>query len=411
MKRHSLVHDKLPRRAAPGAITLLMAIGLVVLASLASFYSTRSVLVDQLASQNHAHAHQARLAAQAALAWAQADLAAGRNPSPLDWTTPGACPLGITGPQWQCIALPPAPHPALPAMQLDVMAVRNLVTSPHVLTLHASAAEPGHHSLARVRESLFIPAVAPAPSHAPQAALVLNGCVSEAPGSNLRVCPLSSTGQACSGTALAPATQTLFVPDTDRDGRISSGERNSCLALRSASLPAGGDPTGPALAVSRSPCNRAAWRSALGNITDDQLKAWSSAQERQGLHALSNPPRTVYWVDSPADWTQSIGQPDHPALLVLSEQACAQRCPRITAGVHIHGSVVVQAGCDDEKMRGWQAGWIEGQLVVEAGLPEWRSGDLWARPYGRDGYILNWPDGIDARQVQRINGSWSEGNP
>jgi hypothetical protein len=32
-----------------------------------------------------------------------------------------------------------------------------------------------------------------------------------------------------------------------------------------------------------------------------------------------------------------------------------------------------------------------------------------ARPEGRDAYILNWPEGIDARQVQRINGSWSEG--
>jgi len=410
MKRPTLPHDKRPHRAAPGAITLLMAIGLVVLASLASFYSTRSVLVDQLASQNHAHAHQARLAAQAALAWAQADLVS-HSPSPPDWATSAACPSGITGPQWQCIAMPPAPHPALPAMQLNVTAVRDLVTSPHVLTLYASASEPTHHSLARVRESLFIPAVAPAPSQAPQAALVLNGCVSEAAGSSLRACPLSSTGQACSGTAMAPAVQTLFVPDTDRNGSISSTETNNCLALSGTSLTGGGSQIGPDMAVSRNPCNRAAWRSALGDITDAQLKAWSSAQERQGLHALSNPPRTVYWIDSPADWTQSIGQPDHPALLVLSEQACTQRCPRIAAGVHIHGSVVVQAGCDDEKMRGWQAGWIEGQLVIEAGLPEWRSGDLWARPYGRDGYNLNWPAGIDARQVQRVNGSWSEGSP
>ena len=57
-----------------GAITLLVAIGLVVLAALASFYSSRSVLMDQLAGHNHARAAQSRMAAEAALAWAEADL-------------------------------------------------------------------------------------------------------------------------------------------------------------------------------------------------------------------------------------------------------------------------------------------------------------------------------------------------
>ena len=50
-------------------------------------------------------------------------------------------------------------------------------------------------------------------------------------------------------------------------------------------------------------------------------------------------------------------------------------------------------------------------LVVESGLPEWRSGTLLARPDGRNAYILNWPEGMDATRVQRVNGSWSEGTP
>ena len=58
-------------RAQSGAITLLVAIGLVVLATLTSFYSNRSVLMDQLAGQNHERASQARLAAEAALAEAR----------------------------------------------------------------------------------------------------------------------------------------------------------------------------------------------------------------------------------------------------------------------------------------------------------------------------------------------------
>ncbi len=392
-----------------GAITLLVAIALVVLAALASFYSSRSVLMDQLAGQNHARATQARLMAEAALASAQADITS-RNP-PFDTllTNQAPCPAGVKGPQWQCAAQNVQPHPAWTQAQVSVTAVRDLVMTPHVLTLHAQSSLAGQNSRGSVRESLFLPMLAPAPGNAPQAALVLNGCVSEATGAVLRVCPLSKSGQACTSTASAPVVQTHFVVDTNRNGSISSAEKTACMALSSASLPGGGTRSGPNTAVPRSPCNRAAWRSVFGDITDEQLQAWSAAQERNGLHALSTPPRSIYWIDSPGDWGQSAGTPDTPALVVFSSKACALRCPRIAPGVHIHGSVVLDSGCDDEKMRGWQAGWIEGQLVVESGLPEWRSANLWARSYGRNAYILDWPDGIDASRVQRVNGSWSEG--
>ena len=394
-----------------GAITLLVAIGLVMLAALASSYSSRSVLMDQLAGQNHERAAQARLVAEAALATAQAAIAGGSTPFDALLSRPTPCPPGMKGPQWQCAALTVPPHPALPEAQASITAVRDLVMAPHVLTLQAQSDLAGQGSRGRVRESLFLPVLAPAPGNAPKAVLVLNGCISEAASANLRLCPLSRTGQPCSGSAIAPVVQTHFVVDTNRNGSISSAEKTACMALSSTSLPGGGTRSGPNSAVPRSPCNRAAWRSVFGDITDAQLQSWSSAQERNGLHALSTPPRTIYWIDSPADWGQSVGTPDTPALLVFSSQACALRCPRMAPDVHIHGSVVLDAGCDDEKMRGWQGGWIEGQLVVESGLPEWRSGTLWARPYGRDGYILNWPNGIDASQVQRVNGSWSEGSP
>ena len=393
----------------PGAITLLVAIALVVLAALASFYSSRSVLMDQLAGQNHARASQARLMAEAALASAQADIANRSAPFTALFSSPTPCPAGVKGPQWQCAALSVPPPPALPQAQASVTAVRDLVMAPHVLTLHAQSHWAGQNSQGIVRESVFLPMLAPAPGDAPQAALVLNGCVSEATGASLRVCPLSKSGQPCSGTASAPVVQTHFVVDTNRNGSISSAEKTACMALSNASLPGGGTRSGPSSAVPRSPCNRAAWRSVLGDITAEQLQAWSAAQERNGLHAQSTPPRSIYWIDSPADWGQSVGTPDTPALLVFSSQACALRCPRIAPGVHIHGSVVLDAGCDDEKMRGWQGGWIEGQLVVESGLPEWRTGTLWARPSGRNAYVLDWPDGIDASRVQRVNGSWSEG--
>lgn len=397
--------------AQSGAITLLVAIGLVILASLTSYYSARSALMDQLASQNHAHASQARLAADAALASAQAAVLSTASPISALLAIPSPCPSGVSGPQWQCSALAIAQQPAMPQTQLTAIAVRDVVMSPHVLTLHASASSPSNHRLAHARESLFVPSVDPAPDLPAPAALVLNGCVGEAAGASLRVCPLVSQGNICSGSAKGPAVLTHFVLDTNGNGSISSAEKNACLALNAPSLPGAGSQTGPSAAVARSPCNRAAWRSVLGDITDEQLQAWSAAQEANGLSAQTKPPRSVYWIDSPADWQLSVGTAATPAVLLFSAKACAKRCPRMGAGVRIVGSVLLDSGCNDEKMRDWQAGTIEGQLVVESGMPEWRSGTVLARPEGRDAYILNWPEGIDARQVQGINGSWSEGKP
>lgn len=394
-----------------GAITLLVAMGLVVLASLTSFYSARSVLMDRLANQNQAHATQARLAADAALARAQHTVM--RTPAAEQTLLLGGapCPQDHTGPQWQCSALDVAAHPALQQAQLSALAVRDLVASPHVLTLHASARVAGHHSQAQVRESVLIPSLAPAPDLSPPAAVVLNGCISEAAGARLRVCPLTGQGTACASNAVGAAVHTFAIHDNNGDGHISGAEKSACLALSPSSLPGAGQQTGPSTAVAGGPCNRAAWRSVLGDTTQAQLQAWSDAQARNGLTPQTNPARTIYWVDNPNDWSLSVGTRDRPVLLVFSAKACAQRCPRIHASTRIVGSVLFESGCSDEKMRGWHAGTIEGQLVVESGLPEWQQGHVLAMPERRQAYALHWPKGTDATQVQRVNGSWSANAP
>ena len=107
-----------------------------------------------------------------------------------------------------------------------------------------------------------------------------------------------------------------------------------------------------------------------------------------------------------------MGTPEAPVLLVFSGQACSKRCPDMAAGVRVVGTVVLQTQCQDDKVRGWFAGHIEGQLVVESGLPELQSGSrIEARQLVTAPYQLPWPAGMDTRQVQRVPGSWREGGP
>jgi hypothetical protein len=150
----------------------------------------------------------------------------------------------------------------------------------------------------------------------------------------------------------------------------------------------------------------------LGDLSADQLRAWSLAQERQGLHALSQPPRTIYWIDSPTPWSQSLGTAQMPVLLVFSATACTPACPAMVSGVHIHGTVVLDTQCQDARARGWRPGLIDGQLVINSGWPDAPSApQVVAKAYARKAYLLAWPQGMDARQVQGISGSWSEGTP
>jgi len=400
-----------------GAISLLVAISLGMLASLASFYSARSVLVDRLASHNQSQAAQARLAAEAALAWARAEMQrqhAG-SPTPPVWAPgPAAapCPAAFSGPRWQCVALLPPAHPGLPDAVVRVMAVRDLISSPHVAQLLASASLKDGTSRAQVQAQVFIPTVAPAPEQPNTAAVVLNGCAAPANGAAVSVCPLSKTSIACSGTATGAAVHSFWLADKNNNGLISTAERRNCLAFGAEHLPAGGTLTGPDTATPRTNCGNQAWSSVLGDITPEQIRAWSEAQSRNGLSTLSQPARSVYWIDSSATWSQSLGTPEAPVMLVFSSQACAQRCPSLAPGVRVVGTVVLQTQCQDDKARAWHAGHIEGQLLVESGLPDLQSGSrIEARELHQSPHRLPWPPGIDARQVQRVPGSWREGEP
>lgn len=410
---------------ARGAANWLLVAGLVLMASLASAWSLRAVWLELLGTHARGQSQQARWAAQAALASGQALLQTTlESPAAPDlWGTvnAGACPAEHPewpAPRWQCARLPLGMQARLgeapAAWTLQMLLARDVRDAPHLwhLLAQAQSAPPAdgrentRAARAELREQAVVPVLSPAPTDSVGAAMLLGGCWSAGAGSDWQVCPRpSAQGSACAGPSPWPAAQSLRMADAEGDGQLSAAERNTCLALGPAQLPAGGALLTPSQA-SPGPCTREVWRNLFGQTQAGQLQAWSDAQARSGLHAGSVPTRSLYWVDSPADWGQSLGSPEAPVLLVFSAQACATRCPRLLAGVQIHGTVYLDAGCDDRKLQGWQGARIDGLLAVEGGLP---SAGGWTRvrgqAYARAAWQLHWPTGAAAAGLQGMQGA------
>jgi hypothetical protein len=217
-------------------------------------------------------------------------------------------------------------------------------------------------------------------------------------------------GWTIEGRALRHVTRSPHVVEVEgvaRHGAASARVGHSLYQPALLPLPDASVPT-----RSASDCNLPAWQGALGAQSEAALRLASDSQARAGLHPGSSPARTVYWVDSPADWHQSLGTPDSPVLLVFSRQACTVRCPRIGSAVEIHGTVVLDAGCDAGRLKQWTSGTLHGQLLAPAALLDLAEGSLIVPTLVADQALrLPWPQGMDARHVQWLGGSWYTGAP
>ena len=128
-------------------------------------------------------------------------------------------------------------------------------------------------------------------------------------------------------------------------------------------------------------CTPIEWRTQFGNITPAQLKAISTTQAQNGLTSVSQPSRTVYWIDSPLTWTQSLGTNSSPVVLIFSDTACALQCPQIASQAAITGMVYFQS-----------ANACQNPVALHT--------------LNAEAYHFDWPIGIDASKVQRVSGSW-----
>jgi hypothetical protein len=357
-----------------GLATLWASTVLLILTSLWGWLCLQSVHAESMRSHQQMHAAQALVNSEALLETVlpfvervyanetnqttqmrDADLAL--------WSAASAsnCPSDKAPPQWQCMRWPLAELP-LPewtdAAQSWVRLVRDVRNAPHRIQIlvdaQLNALHAGKGSRATIQQSLYVPLTAPL-SNVSAAALVLNE-------------------QVLSANASATATATTATQPT---------------------------------------CDPQAWRNVFGLLTPIQLKTLSALQARNGLSDQTQATRTVYWIDSPQLWTQSLGSVTFPVVLVFSELACAFECPSMASFTKVVGTVFYQSQCQASKMAQWQAGVIQGQLGMESSLaPALKTAllngqaGLTATANAHAAFDFAWPDGLDASRVQRVAGTW-----
>lgn len=400
-----------------GAITLLMVTLLVLLASMVGLFTARSLLSERLSANNGVWAAQAQQAAEAALETALAQIEQSFNTTPNTfWSThdPQQCLSAYSGMEWQCRSLQLDAGWDTQGHTLLVRVMRDVVHAPHVALVHAQAKHAGNHSSGQVQQSVYLPTAGPIGEANKATPLLTQGCVSEAVAGSTRFCAADANQNGCSGTgqAIGTAIQSLYVPDLDGNGAISTAEQQACLKVNASSLQGGALAT-PATALpapNPAACDTAVWTSVFGQTTPAQIQAISQAQVLKGLSSQTQPARTVYWIDSPAEWSQSVGTPSAPVVLVFSASACASQCPRISPSSQIVGTVYLDTQCQDSRAAQWHSGSVSGQVALPSGLPNLQSGSqfLWLANH-RQAFDWPWPVNIDATRVQRVRGSWKSG--
>lgn len=405
------------KAVARGAITLLMVTLLVLLASMVGLLTARSLLSERLSANNGVWVAQAQQTSEAALETALAQIELNFNTVPNTfWSThdPQQCLSAYTGIEWQCRSLLLDAGWDTQGHTLQVRVMRDVVHAPHVALVSAQARHAGNHSLGQVQQSIYLPTAGPIGAANKATPLLTQGCVNEVVTGSTRFCAPGANQAGCSGTgqAIGTAIQTLYVPDLDGNGVISTAEQQACLKVNATSLQGGAlvTPASASPAPNPAACDSSVWTSLFGQTTPAQIQAISQAQVLKGLNSQTQPARTVYWVDSPSEWSQSVGTTTAPVVLVFSALACANQCPRISPSTLIVGTVYLDTQCQDSRAELWHSGSVSGQVALTSGLPNLQSGSqfLWFANH-RQAFDWPWPVNIDATRVQRVRGSWKSG--
>lgn len=343
MRQLDFMTSNLKKSSALGMATLWAATLLILITTLMGWLSLKSIAAESSRSQQHLYAAQALQASEALLETVIAviDWQYAHSDASVDtrfWSHASAVhclpTLKILSQQCLMWRVKEAPLESLSLPQdlnpdeSQVSITRDVVKSPNQINISVQAvladSHPGAGSRATVQQSLYLPI-----------AVQLSG----------------------SATATAKAT----VAATAMSMSMSTSS--------STAMPL--------------PCRSITWSQVFGNLRLDQYQALAAAQVQTGLNAHTAPPQTIYWIDSPLDWTQSLGSAKAPVALVFSDKACAVQCPRIADAVALEGLVYFQTPCQPSLA----------QLTSNAMALN-----------------FNGPSGASANRVHRVKGSWKNGN-
>jgi hypothetical protein len=339
---------------------------LLFLTGLWGWLSLQSVSAESTRSQHQMHAAQALAHSEALLETALAQLEAIYTlPLPeadlklWGWAAANSCPTDKPAPQWQCMLWPLSELQTPEGIDLahaSVRLVRDVRHAPHLIQIFVDTsldvAQAGSGSRATLQQSAYVPLSFPLSLPVP----------------------------------LIPPIGTSF-PTLEQNEQVIT-------------------PTAPL-------CDLSAWRRIFGQIRPEQLKTISAQQERNGLSAITQPARSVYWIDNPLPWTQRLGSLTEPVLLIFSETACALQCPALNA--QVVGTVFYQSQCQAHTMANWQGSVIWGQLGIESSLSASQKQVVLNGPNAlvptanaHDAFTFSWPEGIEAAKVQRATGTWKD---
>ena len=342
-----------------GLATLWGTSVLLILTSLWGWLCLQSVSAESMRSQHQMQAAQALVHAEALLETAIAQLdALYAKPLPAAdlnlWSSAlaNSCPIDKPAPQWQCMQWSLSELPltdGIDVSQSSVRLLRDVRHAPHIVQIYVDAK--------------------------------LNAA------------------QVGAGSR-ATLQQSIYVPLNFPPFPTPTGSTFSTLIVNDMVI-------SPATPI----CEPQSWRTIFGDMTPAQLKTSSEQQRLNGLNASTLPARSIYWIDSPLMWTQSLGTNTAPVLLIFSETACAMQCPAIHA--QIVGTVFYQNQCQVSKLPNLQNSIIWGQLGVESNLTSLQKQALLLNPNlivgsqnAHAAFTFEWPEGIQAARVQRVAGHW-----
>ncbi|WJW75087.1 hypothetical protein QVG61_11390 [Thiohalobacter sp. IOR34] len=349
---------------ARGAATLVMALGLILAVGILAFAVAHTGVTEQRMADNRLRAAEALQAAEAGLDFGRNWLRRGR---------PRWLPAGGT----QEIAAPGRNPPRLQAGNGDSFGVnlgfRRDRRQPHYIRILSSAqAAHAPEVRARVRQTVRLFSVlTPAGEQAPP--LITGNCPQPASG------PLHIFPRNADRPAAGPALASAASGPCPRQGlRLHGG------GLLPAAFPRG-----------------RLWQHLFA-IDRAALRALAETERRRGL--ADN--RRRYWWARPGDlaggiWRRNLGSPQQPVVLVFPARL---GCPRLAAGVVIHGLVFVDGDCPPGAP--WGPARIYGTLAVAGNMAR----------LGRDLRLLHIEQAsgrpaalaLPVLEVAPVPGSWSD---